>query len=87
VEDERAGNEQSAIGLRIVVRVERPLRQRHVSGGLHEAAEVAHRDRMLVDPEAVDVHRVDRALLGIELVRAHGERARGHPPHALRGGR
>ena len=87
VKDERARHERRAIGLGIVVGVKRPLGERHVAGRRHKAAEVAHRDRMLIDPETVDVHRVNRALLGIEVGRAHRERARGHSAHLLHGRR
>src|SRR4051794_14717173 len=57
-----------------------------VAGLVDEAPEVAHGDGMAVDSEPVDARLVRRALLGIEVVGAHGERAAGDPPMPRSGG-
>ena len=74
-EDERAGDEQLGVGVRVERRVERPLGDRDVAGLAHEAAELRRRDGVLVHPEAVDRDMVDGPLLRVEVVGAHRERA------------
>jgi hypothetical protein len=56
----------------------------HITGGLHEAPELGHGDRMLVDPESVDAHLPDRPLLRVELHGSHPERAALDQHHAVR---
>jgi hypothetical protein len=55
VEDERAGDKQVGIGVGVLLGVERPLRDGHVSRLTHEAPELGGRDGLLVHPEPVDV--------------------------------
>ncbi len=81
--DERAGDQQVRIGLRVVRGVERPFGQGHVIGLAHETPEFGDRHGMLVDPEAVDPDLVHGPFLGVELVRAHEEFATLDPDHVL----
>jgi hypothetical protein len=39
-----------------------------ITGGLHEPAELRDRHRVLVHPEAIYAHPVDRPLLRVELL-------------------
>ena len=86
-EDERAGDEDLRVGVGVVGRVGRPLGERHVARRADEAAEPRHGHRGVLDPEARDVDPADRALLGIEVLAAHEERARLDPGHAGAGRR
>ena len=81
-EHQRSGHEQLGIGVGVLVRVERPLGERHVRRLAHETPELRGRDRLLVHPEPVDRDAMHRAFLGIEVLRAHRERPTGDPPHA-----
>src|SRR4030095_13961637 len=54
-----------------------------MTGGLHEAHEREVCDRVLIHPEAFDGCRMGRRLLGVVLVRAHGECAAGDPDNVL----
>ncbi len=83
MEDECAGNQHRWVGTRKVGRVQRPFGHGDVPGRLHESTEVGDRDGMLVHPEPIDADRMDRSLLGVELVGAHEERAAGDPGHVL----
>jgi hypothetical protein len=84
LEDQRARNEQVRVGIRIVVRDERPFGHRDVPRLAREAAELGRRDGPLVHPEAVDRDAVHRPLLRVEVLGAHRERAAGNPRHARR---
>ena len=64
--------------------VRRRLRHGRVPGGPDEPTELRHRHRVLVHPEPVGPRLVDRALLGVELLGAHEERAARDPHHVLR---
>ena len=85
MEDERARDEQRGVGVGVVGRVGRLLGQRDVPGRLHEPPELRDRDRVVVHPEAVDGDVVDRALLRIEVVGSHAERAARDPGHVAGG--
>src|SRR4051794_36523140 len=84
MEDERSGHEQFRVGIRIQLRVERALGDRHVPRLLDEAPELADRYGALFDPKALDLDPPDRRLLRIEVLRAHRELAAGHPLHSVR---
>ena len=81
--DERAGDEQVGVGVRVERRVERPLAEGHVAGLPHEAAELRSGHRPLVHPEAVHSDAMYGPLFWIEVLRAHPELARGNPAHVL----
>ena len=81
-EYERAGYEELRIRVGIERRVERALGQRYVLRLADEPAELRRSDRCLVHPEAVDRDVMNRALLGVEVLGAHRERAAGNPAHA-----
>ncbi len=83
-EDQRAGHELGRVGGGKVLGTGGGLGGGAVAGCLHEPTELRHRDRVLVQPEPVDLLAVDRLLLGIELRRAHRELATGDPAHVLR---
>jgi len=70
--------------VRVLSRIGRALGDRHIPGGRHEIAELADGDRVLVQPESVDLDAAYRAFLGIELRRSHQEGAAGHPRHVRR---
>ena len=84
VEDQRSGPQQGRVGAGVLRRVERALGDRHVPGRGRETGELGDGDRMVIHPEAVHLDPADRALLGVEIVRAHQETAPGHPRHAAR---
>src|SRR5262249_401059 len=85
--DERAGDEKLRVGARVIGRVERPLGDRRVAGLAHEAAALAGPAELLVHPEAIDCDASNGPLLGVEVVRAHGELAARNPPHRFGGRR
>ena len=68
-EDQRAGAQQRRVRAGVLRRVEWPLRDRDVPGRRHEPAELGDGDRVIVDPEAVDLDAADRPLLRVEVVR------------------
>ena len=78
-EHERAGHEVLRRRAREGGRVERPLGDRHVLALAREASELAVRDLVAVDVEAVDRHLTRGRLLGVVVVRPHAERGAGDP--------
>src|SRR4051794_25906155 len=78
---QRAGFQHVREGTRVILRVGRDLRIGNIAGHLDELAEFSVGDRSAIDLESVDVHRVDRRLLGVMLVRPHIENAAGDPDH------
>ena len=72
------------MGVRVVVRVERSLRERDVAGLAHEAAELRGGHRPLVHPEAVDPDGPHGALVRVEVLGAHEELPAGDGDHARR---
>ena len=84
LKDQRAGDEQVGVGAGVVGRVGWLLGQGDVTGRVHESPELGHRDRVVIHPEAVDGDVVDRALLRVEVVRAHAERPARDPGHIPR---
>jgi hypothetical protein len=60
------------------------LRNGQIRRRFNEASEPAVGDGVPVHPEAVNGDAVDRPLLGIEVRRAHPERAAADPAHLLR---
>ena len=87
---ERARHEQIRIRVRVVGRVERALGHRHVTGFANEAPELRGGDLPFVHQEPGHRDLPHGPLLGVEVLRAHRERAAGHPDHgrpALVGGR
>ncbi len=89
-EHERAGHEQLGVGVRVVGGVERPLRDGDVAGLADEAPVLGGRDLPRVHQEPGHRDPAHGPLLGIEVLRAHRERAAGNRDHgrpALLGGR
>ncbi len=82
IEHRRTGDEHRSIRARIIRRVKRSLGDRDIAGRRHEVLELSHGHRVRIDPELLDGHRAHRQLLGIELFRAHRERATRDPDHA-----
>jgi hypothetical protein len=83
-EDERSGEKQARVGVRILRGLERPLGDRDVLRLVHESAEVGGRHGVFVHPEAVDLDAAHRLLLGVEAGIAHVERSAGDVDHARR---
>ena len=84
MEDERAGDQQSRIGVGIVGRFGCHFGQGDVTGRLHEPPELGDRDRVVVHPEPVDGDLVDGCLLGIEVRGSHSKGATRNPGHVPR---
>ena len=78
-EDEPAGNEQLRIGVRVRVGIERTLGDGDVLRLADEPPELGSRDGVLVHPEAVHRHAVNRPFLRIEVLGAHRERRLRNP--------
>ena len=87
LEDHRPGHQQRRIGARIVGGVRRDLGVGQVPRLLDERGERGHRHRRRVHPEPVHRDGPDRRLLGIEVLRPHGELAARDPAHPRCGGR
>jgi hypothetical protein len=87
VEDQRAWDEEVGVGVGVLGGIERPLGDGDVAGLADKATELGRGDGLLVHPEPVDRNAVHRALLGVEVLRAHGERRARDPAHARRGRR
>ena len=83
MKDQRSRDQHLGIGAGVISRIGSLLSPGDVTGGLHKAAELGDRHRMLVDPEPVHRDAMHRAFLGIKVVRAHGELARRDPDHVL----
>ena len=83
LEHDGPGHEELGIGSGQIDRVRGALGPGDVAGGLHEPAELGVGDRVLVDPEAVDAHRVDGPFLRVEVLGPHLEGPAGHVHHAL----
>src|SRR5690348_6104819 len=84
LEDERAGDEQARVGVRIERGIERTLGHGDVAGLLHKARELLVGDHILIHPEAIYRHRMLWRLFGIVLIRSHEKRPARYPDHARR---
>ena len=82
-EHEGTGHDERRVGVGIVGRVGLALGHGHVARGLDEAVKLANGHGVPVHPEPVQSHPMDRPLLGVELLRAHEERAPGNPDRLL----
>jgi hypothetical protein len=83
-EYERTRHQPVGVDVRKVGRIGRVFGHGDVTDGLHEAAELGHRDRVFVHPEPVDRHPVDGPFLRIEVGRTHRELSAFDPAHVLR---
>jgi hypothetical protein len=83
VENEGAGHEESGRDTRILGGIKGSFGDSHITGSADEAAVLGDRHGVLVHPEAADTDPMDRAFLGIEIIRAHKKAAPGHSHHVL----
>ena len=68
-------------GARIILRIGRDLGEGDVAGVSDEAPELGIGHRTCVDPETVELDAMRRLLLGVMVVRAHGELAAENENH------
>lgn len=83
LEDKRSRDQELHRCSWVVGGVEWSLGNGLVAGLRHKALELGVRDRVAIDPEAIDANAMDRRLLRIEVVRAHQEIASRNPLHVL----
>ena len=84
-EDQRPGDQDVGVDPGIVLRVGRPLRDRHVAALLDEPRELRHGDRRAIEQEAGHPRPADRAFLRVEALRPHPELGAGDEDRPRRG--
>src|ERR1700722_20414868 len=77
-------NEIFGWGSRIVGRIQLAFRDCDIARRVDEARELFVGNGVPVHPKAIDAYLVDRALLGIEVLRTHEEGATRNPQHIRR---
>ena len=84
MEDQRTGNQVFRWSPRIIGWIQCAFSNRDVAGRIDEARKLFVDDDVPIHPEAIDSDFVDRAFLGIEIVRTHEKRPTRNPQHIQR---